>query len=468
MRRGTVTRDQILVDGLPVDLVDPALCTPSPSRSDALHRPNVAAAAATVLPPSGALLAAITGLLPTQLSGEGVIDALVACDRLRSLIDSRQVELLAELRKRDPRGEEFLQDEVGMALHLAPGAAAERLETAEALTTRLWDTFELVRDGRLPVGHARHLATACRDLSDEITAKVQDQVLVQACSQTFGEFKAAVRKAIAKHDGKDLNQRHKKAVEQRHVFKESDQDGMGWLNLFTAVDGIETVWTAVNAWAVRTEPEDTRSLDQRRADALVDICSAALAMPGLPTAHGLRPAVNVTLAASTLAGEDDQPGFVNGEPVPADVARRLAAQPGARFHSWLVDDAGRILDRTSPDSSLRTDRYQPTARIVRHVTTRDQRCIVPGCRRPAHQCHLDHRRPWPDGDTSAENLQPLCVRHHKMKHSPGWTVKRLHDGSYEWLSPTRHRYRYRPPQHPVPTEQTAAPPLPEDDDPPPF
>ena len=345
MRRRTVSRDQILVDGLPVDLVDPALCTPSPTASDVLHRPDVAAAAASVLPPTGALLAAITNLLPSRLSGEGVIDALVACDRLRALIDSRQVELLAELRKRDPQGEKFLQDEVGMALHLAPGTAAVQLEAASELTGRLWDTFALVRDGRLPVGHARHLASACQDLSDEVTAKVQEQVLPRACSQTPGEFKAAVRRAIAKHDSADLNERHRKAVEQRHVSKEKDADGMGWLNLFTAVDGIETVWTAVNAWAVTTEPDDSRSLDQRRADALVDICSAALAMPGLPTAHGLRPAVNVTLAASTLAGEDDQPGYVNGEPVPADVARRLAAQPGARFHSWLVDDTGRILWR---------------------------------------------------------------------------------------------------------------------------
>jgi hypothetical protein len=54
-----------------------------------------------------------------------------------------------------------------------------------------------------------------------------------------------------------------------------------------------------------------------------------------------------------------------------------------------------------------------------------------------------------------------------MKHSAGWTVKRLGDGSYEWSSPTRHRYRYRPPEHPVPTEQTAALP-PVDEDPPPF
>jgi hypothetical protein len=165
-------------------------------------------------------------------------------------------------------------------------------------------------------------------------------------------------------------------------------------------------------------------------------------MPGLPTAHGLRPAVNVTLAASILTVHDDQPEHVNGEPVPADVARRLAAQPGARFHAWWVDDAGRILDRTCPQApgSLRTGRYEPTVPIKRHVITRDQRCIVPGCRRPAFQCQLDHRRPWPGGDTSVQNLQPLCKRHHDMKHFTGWTVTRLENGSYEWLSPTPPPY----------------------------
>jgi hypothetical protein len=264
-----------------------------------LHRPDQVAQAACVLTPSGELLSAVQSLLPARLSDAGLIDALAACDRLRALVDAKQAELLAELAGRDPDGEKFLRDEAGLALKLAPATAHGRLDVAEALTSRLWDTFELLRDGHLSYVHARILADACEDLPDEIVAKVQAQVLKRAPGQTPGEFRAAVRRAIAKLDAKSQSEKHRDAVAQRHVRKEHADDGMGWLNLFAPADGIETVWTAVTAWSTKTSRKDQRTADQRRADALVDICAAALAMPGLPAEHGLKPTVNVTLAAST-------------------------------------------------------------------------------------------------------------------------------------------------------------------------
>ncbi len=53
-------------------------------------------------------------------------------------------------------------------------------------------------------------------------------------------------------------------------------------------------------------------------------------MPGLPKRHGLKPAVSITIAASTLAGQDDQPAELDGYgPIPASMARRIAALPDA-------------------------------------------------------------------------------------------------------------------------------------------
>ncbi|WAX56885.1 HNH endonuclease [Jatrophihabitans cynanchi] len=405
-------------------------------------------------------------------------------------MDAKQSELLAELAHRDPDGEQFLCEEAALALHLAPATTQDRLDTAAELTSRLWDTFDLLRAGHLSAVHARILATATVDLPDPVAAKVQAQVLKRAPGQTPGEFRAAVRRAVAKHHAKSQNEKHRAAAAQRHVRREQVEDGMGWLTLFAPADGIETVWTAVNAWGTKTSRQDQRTADQRRADALVEICTAALALPGLPAEHGLRPSVNVTLAASTLAGTDNQPGYLNGEPVPADIARRLATQPGAQRHYWPVDQTGHLLDQTCPhaptaptastvptgpalDSSLITHRYQPTTTITRHVITRDQRCVMPGCRRRAHTCQLDHRTPWPDGPTSVTNLEPLCKRHHDLKHHAGWTLTRTPDGTYHWTSATRHHYHYRPPElptpqpepEPEPPKQTGPDP---NDQPPPF
>src|SRR6185312_2781971 len=126
--------DQIVVDGITVDLVDPALCTPLPTASDVLHRPDQVAEAATVLNPSGAVLIAMESLLPGRLSDTGLIDALEACDRLRALVDAKQNELLAELAHRDPDGEQFLPEEAALALHLAPATTQDRLQCASELS----------------------------------------------------------------------------------------------------------------------------------------------------------------------------------------------------------------------------------------------------------------------------------------------------------------------------------------------
>ncbi|MGH8963690.1 MAG: HNH endonuclease signature motif containing protein [Jatrophihabitantaceae bacterium] len=175
---------------------------------------------------------------------------------------------------------------------------------------------------------------------------------------------------------------------------------------------------------------------------------------------------------------DEQPAELDRYgPVPAVMGRRIATDPTATVHTWRVDAAGRLLDQPCPDdtrataasptptpTSTSTAGYQPTARITRHVLLRDPHCVHPGCRRAATHCELDHREPWPAGATSVHNLQPLCRRHHDLKHHSRWDVTKQRDGSYDWRSPTGHTYRYRPPELPTPESD----PQPLDDEPPPF
>jgi hypothetical protein len=237
--------------------------------------------------------------------------------------------------------------------------------------------------------------------------------------------------------------------------------------LHLAADGAEVVISAITAWSAKSGTGDTRTADQRRADAIVDICSHALALPGVPRRHGITASINVTIAESTLRGEDEQPAELDGYgPIPATMARRLANLPGAHQHRYPVDADGHILDR---DATLISGQYEPSSRIARHVITRDRHCIHPGCRRRASNCELDHRVPWPAGPTTAQNLEPLCKRHHDLKHHSNWRVHRCPDGSYQWTSPTRHTYRYRPPELPVPEPaQRFAELAKKDDEPPPF
>jgi hypothetical protein len=148
---------------------------------------------------------------------------------------------------------------------------------------------------------------------------------------------------------------------------------------------------------------------------------------------------------------DEQPGELDRHgPIPAPLARALAHDPTATWRRLLTDPAGHVVDagRTS---------YRPPARIARVVTARQTSCVFPGCRRSAARCHLDHIHAWNDGgQTNPDNLQPLCPRHHHLKHEAGWHVERLPDGTTRWRSPSGHTY-HRPPDE-IPRDTTTDPP----------
>jgi hypothetical protein len=136
--------------------------------------------------------------------------------------------------------------------------------------------------------------------------------------------------------------------------------------------------------------------------------------------------------------------MAGGISIPAELMRQLAMHPDATWYRMLTDPAGGFLE-------LSTDSYSPAEAIWRWVVARNQTCIWPGCCRPASTVELDHRIPFPLGDTSTINLQPLCRKHHQVKHSDGFEVVLEADGSYTWTSRFGSVFRTPAPEYPVPT-----------------
>ena len=168
-------------------------------------------------------------------------------------------------------------------------------------------------------------------------------------------------------------------------------------------------------------PADELTSAQRQADGLVRVAQEWL--DGLAVAKGRRqvgPSVQVTIAASTLLGLDDQPGELAGHgPIPSSLARAVAADPTGTWRRLITDDQGTLID-------YGRRRYRPTKPLERFVRARDRECQFPGCHRGATRCEIDHRVAWADGGpTDADNLICLCTRHHHAKHEGGWTVARL-------------------------------------------
>jgi len=191
-------------------------------------------------------------------------------------------------------------------------------------------------------------------------------------------------------------------------------------------------------------PDDPRTMDQMRADLLTDLLLASdpseVFGEGLDNITGH---VQVTISATTLAGEDDKPAQLDNEgPLHPDAARRLAGR--ATLWTRLFLDATGVVTHT--------DSYTPTAAMSRHLRARDQHCRFPGCRVPARRCDLDHTRDYAlGGPTSLDNLADLCHSHHPLKHpsipdAHRWTARQLPDRSIEWISPLGNVHTDRPPR----------------------
>lgn len=200
----------------------------------------------------------------------------------------------------------------------------------------------------------------------------------------------------------------------------------------------------VHSKDVEHVPADERTMDQIRADLLTDLLLAA--DPSAVQGTGLdniQAQIQVTVAATTLAGADDRPAELDGHgPLHPDIARDLAGRNGGWWRLFL-DPTGMV---------TATDSYTPTAGMRRFLRARDQRCRFPGCRMPVHRSQIDHNHDHAKGGrTELSNLGFFCTGHHVLKHPDidekhRWTARQLPDRSIEWISPLGRSYVDPPPR----------------------
>jgi hypothetical protein len=160
--------------------------------------------------------------------------------------------------------------------------------------------------------------------------------------------------------------------------------------------------------------------------------------------------IGVVVPLSSLLGLSDAPGelvdrsgLIPGEVLRDQIANAL--EPDSRdevlFTRLMTDDGGRLLDTTE------LGRFA-SARLAKAIKVRGGSCRFPTCNVPADRCDLDHHQPWPNGTTSADNLDPLCRRHHRGKTFAWLASIRDHD-AVDWTMPDAGRYRCM--DEPLPT-----------------
>lgn len=365
-----------------------------------------------------------------------VLDLIAGTDRTIGQVQAQQLRALArfaDLRPGDPFAE-FAPDELAPVLRVSRGVAERRLRLAVALVRRLPATLLALEHGELDLAKAALVVELTEPLSDRQAAQVEGDVLAGASTQTGPQLRQTLRRAVLRADPDGAQARHQHRLADRAVSIRPAEDGMANLVAYLAATDAEAIFHRISELARAGASGDTRTMDQRRTDVFVDVMLGRTSGgPARATAD-----IQVTVAASTLLGLDDQPAELAGYgPITAQMARDLAADG-----TWR-----RILTDPATGSVLEVGRrtYRPPSAMVDQVRARDRTCRFPGCRQPARRCDIDHGLPYPHGPTSPCNLSCLCRHHHRLKHEAGWQLLIQPDGVLTWVSPTGRRYDTAPP-----------------------
>ncbi|MDQ1631328.1 MAG: hypothetical protein QOC80_1300, partial [Frankiaceae bacterium] len=293
------------------------------------------------------------------------------------------------------------------------------------------------------------LDRATAELSDEQTAEVEAACVPGGTIGFPRRLAAAIARLAPDHAKKKAEQNRS----QRTVDNWSDPaEGVAGFGLQGPLDLVALIKAAIDRKAKNREPGDCRTLGTRRFDVVLGWARRALGLePADEGSSGTSshtdgncgscgrsgPAVlpiNVTIPLTTLLRLSDQPGELDGMPLPAEAARELAAD--ARWRRWIVEPvSGALLDIGSAT-------YRPHAALDRFVRGRDRTCRFPSCTQPSVRCDLDHTVAFhtEDGETVRGNLIALCRHHHRLKHETDWNYTVRPNGDVVWTAPSGRQY----------------------------
>jgi hypothetical protein len=173
---------------------------------------------------------------------------------------------------------------------------------------------------------------------------------------------------------------------------------------------------------------DERSLAQRQADALVQVCDIHLGCGTLPLLRTVSPHVAVRVDLDDLIDPaTGKAGATLGFGAVISAARARWAACDADLARYVLGPDGVVLD-------YGRDRRLVTPELRKAVQLRDEHCVFAGCDAPPWWCEVHHVIHWLfGGETSLENSGLLCERHHTQVHH-GFRVERDRAGSW-------HTYR---------------------------
>jgi len=374
---------------------------------------------------------------------------------------------------------------------------AHRLERLAGLCHRHPSLADAVLSGSLPLARADRLGAVATPEREPWLSEFVDHLLDLGVRGGSDEDWSTV----VRHWSELVDQERSVRQAPRHSLTLSQRlFGGGEIHGDLSPSAFLNVATGLDAWTDDPDPGDApyrRTLGERRADALEDLCRAALdpdetrwsgarsddehdaagdPYDGWAPTDDLDEALDADL---DLTDPDDHLAAVRRRLRRAEARqrrrtrRRTRARSGVRVNVHVdlrtlaglrdlehLDDldlrgdgwrlTGSAAELLLCDSTLvatlfdgpghlldaNDDAERWTARQRRAIAARDQHCVFPSCNRPPRHCdvhHLQHREHG--GPTRPSNGALLCRHHHRLLHEHGWTLT-VDDG--HWVATDRH------------------------------
>ena len=403
---------------------------------------------------TAAAVADLRRLLETEASRTRLGQVAEALKQMEAQVSSLKCDLAGRLSRTDGGAGtgEVLRDQLGVTNH-----QAKQLSQVARSLEEMPNTRAKLEAGKITLQNASALAAA----AGECGARKVDQnegLLSEAATANPDDFRKRSRRWANAHSpdrGEELLERQKKR-RKAHLFwsnnlemgilhAELDQISFGQVR--QALDKHTDLLRRDDSGG-EAHPDDIRTGEQRRADALVELLTGRRAhtLQPLPNAGGAGKAptqVVVVVDLGQMAGSrpNGDCEILGTGPVPPSILDNLP--PDSSVCGVIFSGKGRVL-WLGRNQRLGNQAQRLAAAV------RDKGCVR--CDAPVHRTELHHLRDWYDGGpTDIDNLVSLCGPHHRELQEHNRELVKIGN---RWQT----RPRTGPPPPPPPKRRPTRPP----------
>ncbi len=416
------------------------------------------------------LVAGLASIDVDDLSADELVGVLVPLERLRWSVESVSSTVLHTADRRQATLELYGNFTPAHVTGFCPQTRASvKRRITNGRTLALFPGFAAAHaNGRISSDHIAALGRVVNERNQDLLISVEPKLLGLAHALPYPKFVEALTYLAKQADADGPEPVDPEAGRLRHV---THGDGVVDVSLrLSPVEGaslLELLGREADRLFRRYTHDRTLTLGELavpgRPELLCEALTNLVTQGAAAGRTGQAPVTDLTLVERLDPNLDlyrtvGLEQFFDGNVLMTLTGIRLSRfQLASRLENAVIRRM--ILDDHANPTHVTAPARTATAQQRRAVAVRDGGCVFPGCDCPINWCDLHHVHHFEHGgDTSVENLAPLCRRHHGVTHTNGWVMTATPDQRFVWTTPagrTLHSQRHHtPPGNTAPPGKT--------------